>query len=369
MASGSASAMAHLFKDASSFDDRIHSLADIARMEDALPAATQALRALLEADAEKVDWPQSLLQQSLRVSYLDVERSALILRNLARFRAEQKWALRMDSHSCDTALRTRVHVVLPQPDLQGRAVLVFNAAWLDPNMCPVKEFHKMASYVMEQLTLDPAVQHRGITILLNLQGVDLGMARHFSLADIKRGVGMWKDCFPCKVKRILIVNASSMQQRLLGAALSVVHPRVRARVSVVRDQKTLSDSISIEALPIELGGLLDDLKMWAEWVDAKQKVERPEETPHALFSRAAFGALPPMIPRFSPKITEPKPEAQSKSAPAAIIRMRSRSLQPVPSAADVGANWFERLVSRCSWKPAAPAHPPPGLRRGRSTSL
>lgn len=271
---------ARLFSDASGFDDRIASVDDIARMEARLPAATADLRQMLCAtDGRPCELPTTLLEQALRVSYLDGQRAALILTNLVAFRAEQGWPLRLGAASCELPLRSRAHYILPDMDAHGRAVLVFNAGLVDVRLCPVKEFHRMASYVMEQLTADPAVQHRGIALLLNLEGTELGMARHFGYADIRRGVAMYKDAFPCKVKVVMVVNASAVVRRLLGFVLALVHPRVRARVELVPSIGALRDTIPAGALTTELGGELESERLWAEWCDARLRLER---TPHEL---------------------------------------------------------------------------------------
>lgn len=277
------SSAARLFQDASDFDDRITSLSDIARMEDRLSAATAELRALLDADELTVGVPKALLEQALRVSYLDQERAALILRNLVRFRREQGWPLRIEARSCEVALRTRVHYILPEPDIHGRAVLVFNAGLVNTSVCPVKEFHRMASFVMEQLTADPAVQHRGIAILLNLEGAHVGMAASFSWADIKRGISMYRDCFPCKVKLLAIVNASAIQRRLLALALALVHPRVRARVEVAASLAELhKGSMPARMLPAEFGGPLDSQRLWDDWCAGRWDMEEACHRKHML---------------------------------------------------------------------------------------
>jgi hypothetical protein len=279
-----ANAVTRLFQDANSFDDRITSLDDILRMEAGLDAATSQLRALLQADAgadglvahEFAQPATPLLHQALRVSYLDVERSAKIIRNLVRFRLDQGWPLTLCAAQSEPALRTRLHTILPRPDALGRAVLVFHASRLDPAVCPVKEFHRMASYVMEQLTMDPAVQYRGICVLLDLKDAGVAMARMFSITDIRRGIGMWKDCFPCKVKQIVIVGASALVSRLLGVGLALVHPRVRARVQVHRSIESLvaANQIDPSALPRELGGTWDEVALWSSWCDERLELER-----------------------------------------------------------------------------------------------
>lgn len=88
--------------------------------------------------------------------------------------------------------------------------------------------------------------------------------------------GMWKDCFPCKVKQIVIVNASALVSRLLGIRLAFAHPNVRARVQLYRTTDALlaSESIDPSALPTELGGSLNEEALWCAWCDERLALER-----------------------------------------------------------------------------------------------
>ncbi|KAG8460293.1 hypothetical protein KFE25_011784 [Diacronema lutheri] len=319
-------AAARLFHDASDFDDRIASVDDIVRMEALLPAATAELRSALEGSggappSEAAELPSAMLEQALRVSYLEVARAALILRNFARFRREQGWPFRLDAHSCDVALRSRVHAILPQPDSHGRAVVVFNAGRLDPRVCEVKEFHRMASYVLEQLTADPAVQHRGVCILFDLRGADVAMARHFSRADVRRGIAMWRDCFPCKVKLLTVVNASPFVHAVFRTGLSLVHPRVRARVQLVPDAAALRGAIAPCALPAELGGELDSEARWNEWIDERQRLER--EAAEAPLAHALGGRAPVPPARAHDGGARARARAAAAVEPSAKAVMRS----------------------------------------------
>jgi hypothetical protein len=108
--------LTRLYQDAHSFDDRITALEDITRMEAGLAAATAQLRARLQADAAadgaaadgcSRSWPTPLLQQALRVSYLDVERSAKIIRALVCFRRDQGWPLTLCAAQSERAVRAR----------------------------------------------------------------------------------------------------------------------------------------------------------------------------------------------------------------------------------------------------------------------
>lgn len=50
-----------------------------------------------------------------------------------------------------------------------------------------------------------------------------------SLSDIQRGVAMWKDTFPCKLRRVLVVRASAVSEFLIETVLSFVAPKIQQR--------------------------------------------------------------------------------------------------------------------------------------------
>ncbi len=83
---------------------------------------------------------------------------------------------------------------------------------------------------MELVTREPAVQHGGVTLLVDLKGVGLGLATAFGVDDVRRGIGMWRDAFPAKLKRLLVVNVRCSREQCACTGTHVLaHMRMRTR--------------------------------------------------------------------------------------------------------------------------------------------
>ena len=247
-------------------------------IEEALPAAMERALADLDADSSA---PPHFLAQALRVAKLDVPRALRVCANLERFRAGERWALPLRARDVETAcLHSRMHVVLPR-DRRGRPLLLYDAARLDVGLAPLSEYQKMGSYLMEAMTSAAADQHGGVALVVDLGGearvgATWALARAFSIADVRRGVLMWRDTFPAKLKRVYITRASGSLRALARAGLALVREKVRKRVLIVDDLAQLHAEIPPESLPRELGGVLDD-QYWEDWVEKRRTAELAAE--------------------------------------------------------------------------------------------
>ena len=215
--------------------------ADDARaIEAGLPAAME--RALADVDAAAP--PPHFLAQALRVAKLDVPRALRVCANLGRFRAGERWALPLRGRDVDTAcLRSGMHVVLPR-DRRGRPLLLYDAARLDVGLAPLSEYQKMGSYLMEAMTSAAADQHGGVALVVDLGGearvgATWALARAFSIADVRRGVLMWRDTFPAKLKRVYITRACTQaSRRCLYGELGVAVAASASAATIARPSAT-----------------------------------------------------------------------------------------------------------------------------------
>ena len=242
---------------------------DYSSVENNLPDAVLALRAHMPQDTSLGD---RLLEQALRVAKLDVKRAATVLSNLERFRREQDWALPLTLPTAATSacLRSGMHVILP-PDREARPVLLYRASKLDPAQHSIEEYQRMGSYLMECITREqPEVQHRGVTLLVDLRDASLRVATSFSLADLQRGIGMWRDTFPAKLKRLIVVNAPLYLHGIVRTCLLMLRKKMRARVHVLKSQAHLAGFLEPRAVPIDLGGELP-ASYWSNWCDEHEK--------------------------------------------------------------------------------------------------
>ena len=148
-------------------------------IDEGLPAAVEELRECLhEKDRSALEgtW---LVEQALRVAKLRVRRAQLVLHNLVNFRRSEGWPLPLTADAVGGAcLRSGMHQLLP-PDQTGCPVLLYQAAKLDPSAHPISSYQRLGSYLMEVVTRDPTVQHAAVTLLLDLEGINIGLAGAF----------------------------------------------------------------------------------------------------------------------------------------------------------------------------------------------
>lgn len=177
------------------------------------------------------------------------EGAVVVATGFLQFRSSVGWPLRIRAQEVERALRTGMHWLIQSRHLGQEAAapgaqawdgssgrgpagcLVYNAASLDPSICPIEEYQKMGSFLMEQATDNPTIQEQGIALIIDLAGVTISsMMRIMGLEDIRRGVLMWKGAFPCRLRRIWLVDAPRGSRPLTLPMLAMLAPKVRQRI-------------------------------------------------------------------------------------------------------------------------------------------
>ena len=228
-----------------------------------LPAAVIAVRSRL-SETELAALDGQMVEQAARVAKLRVERAAFVLRNLVKFRRANSWPIPLSVSSVgSTCLRTGMHQLLP-PD--------------------------------------------------NCKGVGLGLAASFKVADVRRGVGMWRNTFPAKVTRLLIVNAPGPVLGLMRVGLYMLSPKIRKRVRVFHSLKELVADVGADSLPVELGGTLS-AGYWDEWCAKREVLEEGGINALLSASEEARDAQAPVLPPTSPPVSPPASPPASPPLP------------------------------------------------------
>ncbi|EKX44170.1 hypothetical protein GUITHDRAFT_153080 [Guillardia theta CCMP2712] len=113
----------------------------------------------------------------------------------------------------------------------------------------------MGSFLMQKAIEKENIVKNGIVCVLDLQGVDLSITTKFGIADVKRGILMWKDAFPCKLKKIYLVNMGIILSTIVAMAKSILSSKIRERVVLVdKTFQQLHADIDSSRLPPSLGG-------------------------------------------------------------------------------------------------------------------
>ena len=226
------------------------------------------------AQAHAIQIPsREFLRICLRVWQHRVDDAARIARNFATFRSKEGWPYAIRARDVEPELRSQVHWLLEGRDREGRGILVYNARHVVPCLRSnksVPRMQRMGSYLMERAIRRDHVVANGMVFVVDCADVDLSLTTCFRIADVRRGVMMWKDAFPCKCKKVYLLNAPFLLSGLISLASKMLSSKIQQRIVLVNDSKTgLFEDIPESVLPEELGACLPSL--WSgrvRWVMA-----------------------------------------------------------------------------------------------------
>ncbi|CEL92011.1 unnamed protein product [Vitrella brassicaformis CCMP3155] len=229
--------------------------------------------AQLAAELEPLVLSDSFLRKCLMCRDWHQQEAATVARNFSRFRDSAGWPYRIEcTEDVKAALLSGLHWILPTRDIDGRPMLVYNGKVLDSinaritpqQRISIESLQKMGCFLMELLTDDPACHQHGVALVFDVGGITLGLLRHFTLADIKRGVMMWKESFPCKLRRVYVLRASPVISSIVHFVLGLLAKKIRDRVHFVKTDSpddNQSDEpfwlfVRKDSVPPSLGGTL-----------------------------------------------------------------------------------------------------------------
>ena len=220
------------------------------------------------------------------------------------FRLKYGWGYRVNTDDDDgkmfEALASGVHWILPKPDAEGRSVVVLRPCKIQARggKLDVNDYQKMAAIVMQQATglfdkdASDSESWRDlfITLIVDLSEVGLSCVSQFGVSDVERGIKMWQNCFPVKLRKIYLVNSGIVVGGVVKLAKRFLEKKISDRITVLKthgfrnhegERKALHDALggNAEFIPKLWGGTLDDDAWWKSWC-----VERSEA------AKAARGA-------------------------------------------------------------------------------
>jgi hypothetical protein len=163
-------------------------------------------------------------------------------------------------------LESGAHWILPGRDKEGRGMFVFNVGKIDIRKASLEKYQQMGAYLVERFTRDEEMQRTGLVMIVNLASVPLELYRALmSLKDAKRGIRMWQDAFPCKLKRIYVVGGSMWLLQAMRLVVTMLGKKLQNRVRVLPHLEALHQDVDREKIPPCLGGSLEKFE-WGEWV-------------------------------------------------------------------------------------------------------
>lgn len=227
------------------------------------------------AGEEACPVPDEFLRKCLVYQLWDTQASLKLASGFLRFRQETGWPMRIRAGDVEVALRTGLLWLLPPPRAAlagaglalsaGRlrdpawedggpgACLVFNMAHLDPQRCSIAKYQESCMFLMEQATDSAATMERGIALVGDFRGMQLSRLFGFlGTGDIARGVALWKGAFPCRLRRIWLLDPPPGLQALTSLVSRLLSPKVRGRIRIA-----WRNSGGLEQLAEDLGPIAE----------------------------------------------------------------------------------------------------------------
>ena len=225
--------------------------------------------ALAKHDLGSVD--DAFLRRCLVFQRWDVQVAVSTAAGFLSFRRAARWPLRIPAADVEAPLRTGLHWLVRRrgraaaAETEGapEACLVFNMARLDLAVCPVEAYQKMSMFLMERAIDSPAAQEHGIAVVVDFRGVQQGqLLRTVGMDDARRGVALWRGSFPCRLRRIWLVDPPAGMRWFIACVLRLLSPKMRERVRLAASSPgapgaglgDLARDLSHLALPRDLGG-------------------------------------------------------------------------------------------------------------------
>ncbi|KNC22769.1 hypothetical protein FF38_04061 [Lucilia cuprina] len=148
--------------------------------------------------------------------------------------------------------------ILPQRDQHGRRIVVsIGGKQWDPKLISIDEIFSASTLCSELLQLEPETQINGIVYIMDMQGLTLGRALHYTPYRTKRLLDYLQINVPVRVKGFHVVNQPKIFQPIYAAAKPFFSTKFAKRIVLHGSNfESLHRYITPECLPDCYGGFL-----------------------------------------------------------------------------------------------------------------
>eukprot|EP00658_Telonema_sp_P-2_P010072 TRINITY_DN13787_c0_g1_i2.p3 TRINITY_DN13787_c0_g1~~TRINITY_DN13787_c0_g1_i2.p3 ORF type:complete len:113 (-),score=21.32 TRINITY_DN13787_c0_g1_i2:464-802(-) len=110
---------------------------------------------------------------------------------------------------------------------------------MDTSKFSVEAYQKMGAFIAERAVDDLQAQTNGICLVVDLGRLTLSkMFRLCGLRDMNRGIAMWQGAFPCKLKRVFLLNVSFVTAGAVHVAKKLLTQKLARRCLPLRSAAT-----------------------------------------------------------------------------------------------------------------------------------
>ncbi|XP_071453852.1 alpha-tocopherol transfer protein-like [Hetaerina americana] len=239
-------------------------LKEVARIElretpEAVENGVQKLRKLLQDDTDlniPLDDDAFLIQFLRPCKYYTESARALIRRYFAFKIKNPKLYVGLTPTTAKNILSQSILTVLPKRDQLGRRILVIEsgAKW-KPSQCSLDEIVQGCILMLEAAMREPKTQVAGALVLMDLDGLGLTHAYHFTPAFASRVVEWVQDCLPARLKAVHVVNQPYIFNMIFALFKPFMREKLRSRIFLHgANKESILAHIDADCLPVQYGG-------------------------------------------------------------------------------------------------------------------
>ncbi|CAN7980939.1 unnamed protein product [Ixodes pacificus] len=159
-----------------------------------------------------------------------------------------------------------LYIVLPNPDVHGRRVLLIRSgAWI-PSLATHSEAQQALHLVLEFLAADPSSQTVGISVLIDHEGLSMSKLLSVNIGLLKHCIEFVLKCVPFRLKAIHVVRQAFVYDIMMSIVRHLINRKYVKRIHLHgMNFEGLHKELPAETLPEEYGGCGPALDFDAFW--------------------------------------------------------------------------------------------------------
>ncbi|XP_037824238.1 alpha-tocopherol transfer protein-like [Lucilia sericata] len=236
-------------------------LQELRETSENIQTGLKELKKLLQAESE-LNIPKTndeWLMKFLRVSHFYAESARDLIRRYYNLQSKYNEITNFLIPSKLKAIfEANLVCILPQRDQQGRRIVVsLGGKQWNHKLISIDDVFSASTLCSELLQLEPETQINGIVYIMDMQGLTLGRALHYTPYRTKRLLDYIQSNIPLRIKGFHVVNQPKIFQPIYAAAKPFFTTKFAKRIVLHgSNYESLHRYISPECLPECYGGFI-----------------------------------------------------------------------------------------------------------------
>ncbi|XP_055681845.1 clavesin-1-like [Lutzomyia longipalpis] len=161
--------------------------------------------------------------------------------------------------------------LLPEPDKQGRVLLTYSREGVDVTKHTSTDLIRTMNLAYELALLDERAQIYGMAHVINWKDFSVANAKIWTIPQMKNFARCMHKTFPLRHALIFNINFTKYGVIIWKIVASFFSEKLRKRVQIVDDWKTIYDEVGTSALPKEYGGSVPRSEISKKIVELAEK--------------------------------------------------------------------------------------------------